>query len=96
MVACGSDDDNGSGKKVDGVNVTSGKRIKEIYVGDYNKTYNPAFKVQYDTKGRITSILLKVSRYDYNTKVYIEEYHEVAAIDYDLRVLKVSDYYYTG
>ena len=25
MVACGSDDDNGSGKKVDGVNVTSGK-----------------------------------------------------------------------
>lgn len=96
MVACGSDDDNGSGKKVDGVNVTSGKRIKEIYVGDYNKTDNPAFKVQYDTKGRITSILLKVSRYYYDKKEDIEEYHEVATIDYDLHVLRVYDSNYAG
>lgn len=93
MVACGGDDDNGSGKNVDGVNVANGKRIKEIYYYDDNNTKNLAFKVDYDTKGRITSILCKASRYDYNQKIYVEEFYEVAKIDYDLKVLKVCDSY---
>ena len=50
MVACGDDNDNGSGK-IDGVNVTNGKRL--IQIGD-----NPAgLKIEYDTKGRINRIL---------------------------------------
>lgn len=95
MVACGGDDDNGSGKKVDGVNVTNGKRIKEVYY-HYNNTKNLAFKVEYDTKGRITSILFNGRHYDYNQKIYVEDFYEVAKIDYDLRALKVYDSDYTG
>lgn len=102
IVACGGDDnENGSSKNVDGVNVTTGKRLSELrfeYGDEYGNVALPlVYKAEYDSKGRINKILFKDIEYKYDKEKkeyipnYIGEFSAIAIIDYDLRVVKIFD-----
>ena len=101
IVACGGDDsENGSSKNVEGVNVTTGKRLSEFRLEDENKNNLPLiYKAEYDSKGRISKILFKKieSEYDKEKKEYIPyytgEFSLIALIDYDLRVVNCYNPY---
>ena len=101
FTACGSDDENGSGKNVDGVDVINEKRLVELQIERYDGNMLPeVYKVKYDSRGRMYSILYRPHEYKYeNGKevyVYSNEFSEIVSIDYDLRTLKIVKPYYSS
>lgn len=95
MVSCGGDeedDDNGSGVNIDGVNVINGKKLVGLEIYDEEKSSLPMnFKIEYDSKGRMSKILVEQIAYDYENNTYKPylsgKFMECASIDYDLRVI---------
>ena len=79
LMACG-DDENDSGQKADGINVSNGKKITELSLL-YNGVKDVGvFNVDYDAKGRLSKITYKYSDYNY-----------FISLDYDLRVVTISE-----
>lgn len=103
IVACGEDGEkNESTKKVDGVNVVIGKKLMELKVMDNSNSVRAHYKVEYDSKGRLSKINGESFAFDYygwnstfvyNFPVNIDncyptgEYKELAKIDYELRIV---------
>lgn len=82
FVACGSDDDNS--EVIDGVNVNKGKKLVEIQVyGETMSQTSGVYKINYDSKGRLSGIIFYSPKYDQS--------NEILKIDYDLRELFVSE-----
>lgn len=101
MVACGDDNGDEPSNKNDDVNVVNGKKLVELTCSFEDKDFLPlVFKIDYDDKGRLSSISYKIqkcdSEYDSQTGsykyhyYYTGEYGLIATIDYDLRVLSSS------
>lgn len=92
-----------STKKADGVNVVVGKKLMELKVMDNSNSGLAHYKVEYDSKGRMSKIIGEYFKTDYfefdwwspdyvvindNIKYYpTGEYTELATIDYDLRIV---------
>lgn len=99
IVACGGDGDdneNGSNQNVDGVNITTGKRLSELRLEyDESGIIPLIYKVEYDSKGRINKILFKKIEYNYDNETfyYTGDFSLIASIDYDLRVVNCYDPY---
>lgn len=92
LIACGGgDDENESGKTVDGVNVATGKKLLELkldyeYEDHYrlptNDKESKFYKMTYDSKGRLN----KIDQIEFETGRIINS----VLIDYDLRVIKYN------
>ena len=85
LVACGGNDENESGKIVDGVNVTTGKKLLEVIM-EKDGFPTMKYKMIYDSIGRISKILFIVPE---RGKTYSEITYEKLLIDYELRVVKI-------
>jgi hypothetical protein len=91
IVACGGNDDNES-KTVDGVNVYGGKKIIEMNIWTDYSDIPYSYKIEYDAKGRLTTVLSKDMErrrgddgiYHY---YYVGSSSIITSIDYDLRKL---------
>lgn len=103
MTACGGDGDGGSdgggsnGHVVDGVNVYT-KKPKEITIIDYKEgssqphTVNSHFKINYDSKGRLSTVTLPdYTYYDFNSGTQETKSIELLKIDYDLHVAQINN-----
>ena len=99
IVACSSDDDsNGGGKKVDGVNVTTGRKLLELEIScdnRYYSFYSGKYKIEYDPNGRLNRVLYTNYNYKYDDNGEIQflasgEYSEVAIFDYDLKSVTIK------
>jgi len=96
LVACSSDEGNELYKLVDGVNVTTGKKIVQltinhkvpIYDRDTIITYN--VKINYDSKGRLSRIIwINGHKYE-NNKYLVNIDFEVIKIDYDFKMISFN------
>jgi hypothetical protein len=86
LSSCGSDDDNensnqGESTIVDGVNVTKGKKIKELTTFNKENEVLNRYSVEYDSKGRLSCIKVNGS--------------DLAKINYDSRLMAIylNDYW---
>ena len=92
LIACSGDGENESGKKVDGVNVTTGKKLKELkLIGDYEDKHSEhgflnegiithVYNLEYDSKDRLIRIKGRNQRNPENDGTEL-------LIDYDLRTM---------
>ena len=97
IVSCGGDDeeDNGTGVIIDGVNVINGKKLVGLeYYNDENSSLPLNFKIDYDSKGRMSKILSEQIIYNFITgETYLSgKFIELASIDYELRVVSLKTY----
>lgn len=78
LMACG-DDENGSGQKADGINVSTGKKITELSIFNNDDKDLGVFNVEYDSKGRLSKIIYKYPNYNY-----------FISLDYNFREVTIS------
>ncbi len=90
MMACSGDDEKKS--STEGVNVISGKKLVELKVSDSQNDHPSTYKVLYDSKGRIRSILQERWDKDYNSNTWYPtgEGSSLVTIDYELNTIKFS------
>lgn len=103
VVACSSNDEKDASKIVEGINLTTGKKIVEIQVAnqiEYNRKLPEVYKVEYDSKGRLSRVLYQEQDCDFDPYTgkssdyyYTGELTEVAIVDYDLRFVKTVNYF---
>ena len=96
ITSCGGDDD-GNSSVIDGVNVNNGKKLTRLEIlpqtsSSTTTDYNYKLRVLYDSKGRLSNVIWTNGKKYVNGK-YIESEVEVMRIDYDLRLVNISDGY---
>ncbi len=95
LTACGGDDVDGSTQIVDGVNVNNGKKITNLTISqdypEYNAKVEYLFKIEYDSKGRLSRILCTAKEYNNGNVIGNNEdnYIPMIKIDYDFRMIQV-------
>ena len=96
FVSCGGDDDGSNSKVVDGVNVNTGRKLVRL---DINNPYTNSseyvfkFRIDYDTKGRLSKVIrINSYKYENGTYIEIEAANELLNIDYDFRLIKYKSY----
>ena len=92
ITSCGGDDD-GSSSVIDGVNVNNGKKLTRLEIlpessSSTTTDYNYKLRVLYDSKGRLSSVILTNGE-KYENGKYIESEIELMKIDYDLRLVNI-------
>ncbi len=88
LVACGDDDDVPS--KADGVNVYGGKKLIQMDLWPEDSNIPNSFKIEYDSKGRLSKILNKGKASGYYSNAS-DEYKAIVTIDYDIRLITFSE-----
>ena len=94
FVSCGGDDDGSNSKVVDGVNVNTGRKLVRL---DINNPYTNSseyvfkFRIDYDTKGRLSKVI-RTNDYRYENGKRVDVETEWLNIDYDFRLIKYKSY----
>ena len=86
LTSCGGDDD-GTSSVIDGVNVYNGKKLTRLEVP------KNSFRVFYDSKGRLTNVVWTHKIRIYENGKYSEAEVNIMRIDYDFRIVSISNAY---
>ena len=98
MVACGDNsDDNGTNRNVDGVSVSTGKKLVKMQFSQDEQDIKPMnCKIEYDSKGRLSKILFEDYEYGYDDNSnnyyfnFTGTYSSFVQIDYEMRSIRAQ------
>ena len=94
--SCGGDDDGGNSKVVDGVNVNTGRKLVRLDIKDPDNLENVyKLKIDYDTKGRLSKVIL-TNNYYYENGKWVEKDAalELLNMDYDFKLINFKIIYF--